>query len=73
MKKAQGAWYDRFSSHLLETNFQRGKFHKTLFIKTKGKYILIIQVYVDDILLGATNHSCARNFLISCASNLKLA
>ena len=25
LKQAPRAWYDRFSSHLLENNFQRGK------------------------------------------------
>jgi len=37
----------------LENNFTRGKINKT--IKTKGEDFLIIQVYIDDIIFGATN------------------
>ena len=71
LKQAPRAWYDKCSSHLLENNFQRGKIDKKLFIKTKGKDILAVQVYVDDILFGATNDFCARNFLRLCARNSK--
>ena len=42
LKQALSAWYDTFSSHSLENNFQRGTIDITLFIKTKGKDILII-------------------------------
>ena len=62
LKQALRAWYDRFSSHLPENNFQRGKINKTHFIKTKGKYILVVQVYVDDIMFGATNDSLCKEF-----------
>ena len=33
-----------------------------LFIKTKGKDILVLQVYVDDVLFGATNNSLCKEF-----------
>ena len=59
MKQGPRAWYDRFSSHLLENNFQRRKIDKnSFFIKTKVKEIL--QVYVDDILFRATNDSLCK-------------
>ena len=46
----------------LRNNFQRGKIDKMLFIKTKGKDILVVQVYVGDILFGATNDSLCKEF-----------
>ena len=57
LKQALRACYDRFSSHLFENNFLRGKVDKTLFIITKGKDILVVQLYIDDTLFGATNDS----------------
>ena len=72
LKQAPSAWYDRFSSHLFENNFQRGKIDKILFIKTKGKDILILQVYVDDIYcLELLMILWSRNFLRLCARNSK--
>ena len=34
----------------------------TLFIKTKMKDILLVQVYVDDIIFGTTNESLCKEF-----------
>ena len=38
------------SNFLLENGFRRGKVDNTLFLKSKGKHLLIVQVYVDDII-----------------------
>ena len=38
------------------------KLIKYFFIKTKGKDILVVQQYVDDILFGATNDSLCKEF-----------
>ena len=62
LKQAPRAWYERFSKYLLENNFKRGLIDKTLFIKQNGKDILVVQVYVDDILFGATNESLCNEF-----------
>ena len=35
---------------------------KTFFIKTKGKDILIVQIYIDDILFGSTNNDLCKEF-----------
>ena len=39
-----------------------GKIDTTLFIKTKEKDILLVQIYVDDIIFGATNVSICEEF-----------
>ena len=62
LKQAPRAWYDRLSKFLLENEFEMGKVDKTLFIKTKGKDILLVQIYVDDIIFGATNKSLCEDF-----------
>ena len=47
--------HERLSKLLIENNFVRGKIDKTLFFKNRGLDILVVQIYVDDIIFGATN------------------
>ena len=62
LKQAPRAWYERLSGFLVEKGFQRGKLDTTLFVQRKGKDILLVQIYVDDIIFGATNISMCENF-----------
>ncbi|KAJ9556940.1 hypothetical protein OSB04_011554 [Centaurea solstitialis] len=55
LKQAPRAWYDHLSNALLDNGFYKGKIDPTLFIKTKGDDILLVQIYVDDIIFGSTN------------------
>ena len=54
LKQAHRAWYKRLSNFLIENGFNRGNIDTTLFIKVKGNDILVVQIYVDDIIFGAT-------------------
>ena len=62
LKQAPRAWYERLSSFLLENDFRRGNVDNTFFLKSKGKHLLIVQVYVDDIIFGATNNDLCDDF-----------
>ena len=62
LKQAPRAWYDRLSKFLLEKGYERGMVDTTLFIKNKGKDILLVQIYVDDIIFGSTNEFLCREF-----------
>ena len=55
-------WYERLNSFLVKKNFQRGKVDTTLFIKKIKNHMLVVQVYVDDIIFGATNVSMCEDF-----------
>ncbi|KAJ9551929.1 LOW QUALITY PROTEIN: hypothetical protein OSB04_015974 [Centaurea solstitialis] len=55
LKQAPRAWYDHLSNALLDNGFYKGKLDPTLFIKTDGNDILLVQIYVDDIIFGSTN------------------
>ncbi|KAJ9541114.1 hypothetical protein OSB04_027620 [Centaurea solstitialis] len=55
LKQAPRAWYDHLSNALLDNGFYKGKIDPTLFIKTEGNDILLVQIYVDDIIFGSTN------------------
>lgn len=62
LKQAPRAWYDRLTSFLLKQGFVRGNANMTLFIRSKNHHNLIVQIYVDDIIFGATLDSLAYNF-----------
>nr|GEW08303.1 hypothetical protein [Tanacetum cinerariifolium] len=55
LHQAPRAWYETLATYLLENGFQRGTIDQTLFIKKQQKDILLVQIYVDDIIFGATN------------------
>ncbi|GJR91813.1 retrovirus-related pol polyprotein from transposon TNT 1-94 [Tanacetum coccineum] len=55
LKQAPRAWYDVLSKFLIDSGFQKGSIATTLFIKKKGKHIMLIQIYVDDIIFGSRN------------------
>nr|GEZ66583.1 copia protein [Tanacetum cinerariifolium] len=52
LHQAPRAWYETLATYLLENGFQRGTIDQTLFIKKQQKDILLVQIYVDDIIIG---------------------
>nr|GEX58803.1 hypothetical protein [Tanacetum cinerariifolium] len=51
LHQAPRAWYETLATYLLENGFQRGTIDQTLFIKKQKGDILLVQIYVDDIIL----------------------
>jgi uncharacterized membrane protein YciS (DUF1049 family) len=62
LHQAPRAWYERLSTFLLQHGYMRGAIDKTLFIKRDKKDIMLVQVYVDDIIFGATKQSMVKEF-----------
>ena len=62
LKQAPRAWYERLSKFLIENDFVRGSVDKTLFIKRKDQDLLVVQIYVDDIIFGATDETFCQEF-----------
>nr|GEZ85645.1 putative ribonuclease H-like domain-containing protein [Tanacetum cinerariifolium] len=62
LHQAPRAWYDTLATYLIENGFQRGTIDQTLFIKKQQKDILLVQIYVDDIIFGATNKAMCKSF-----------
>nr|GFA02757.1 hypothetical protein [Tanacetum cinerariifolium] len=54
LHQAPRAWYETLATYLLENGFHRRIIDQTLFIKKQQKDILLVQIYVDDIIFGAT-------------------
>jgi hypothetical protein len=50
------------TTYLLAKGFTRGQADRTLFIRNQGNQKLIAQIYVDDIIFGATLDSQAHDF-----------
>ncbi|GJX03969.1 retrovirus-related pol polyprotein from transposon TNT 1-94 [Tanacetum coccineum] len=61
-KQAPRAWYDLLSSFLLSQGFSKGTVNPTLFISRKGKDILLVQIYVDDIIFASTTTELCDKF-----------
>ena len=62
LKQAPRVWYERLSKFLQSHEYPRGKIENTCFLRNKGKDLLIVQEYVDDIIVGATNKALTNEF-----------
>ena len=62
LKQAPRAWYDQLTHYLLNRGFKRGYADWTLFVKNDEDYLFMAQVYVDDIIFGATIDDRAIEF-----------
>ncbi|RDX98141.1 hypothetical protein CR513_18992, partial [Mucuna pruriens] len=59
LKQAPHVWYVILNSFLIENGFERGKVDTC---KNYDSYFIIVQIYVDDIIFGATNKSLCEEF-----------
>ena len=55
-------WYEHLSKFLLENGFRRDQVQKKVSIKNKRENFIIIEVYVDDIIFGATDDYLCKEF-----------
>ncbi|GJR69657.1 retrovirus-related pol polyprotein from transposon TNT 1-94 [Tanacetum coccineum] len=62
LKQAPRAWYNLLSSFLLSQKFTKGTIDPTLFVRRKGKDILLVQIYVDDIIFASTKPDLCETF-----------
>nr|GFB00300.1 hypothetical protein [Tanacetum cinerariifolium] len=59
---APRAWYGTLSKYLLKNGFQKGTIDQTLFIRKQREDFKLVQVYMDDIILGSSNPQLCREF-----------
>jgi hypothetical protein len=62
LKQAPWAWYARLKPFLLEHWYVMGSVDKTLFTLNHGTHFLLVQIYVDDIIFGASSHTLVSRF-----------
>ncbi|GJV81483.1 retrovirus-related pol polyprotein from transposon TNT 1-94 [Tanacetum coccineum] len=73
LKQEPRAWYDKFSSFLIELGFNKGIIDPTLFTRRHGGDILLVQVYVDDIIFGSTNPDFSKRFANLMKNNFEMS
>ncbi|GKF63945.1 retrovirus-related pol polyprotein from transposon TNT 1-94, partial [Tanacetum coccineum] len=73
LKQAPCAWYDMFSSFLISQDFSKGSVDPTLFIRKKGKELVLVQVYVDDIIFAASTPELCDLFAKIMCSKFKMS
>ena len=73
MKQVLKVWYERLSKFLMEKGFSRGSVDTTLFRKKHKHDMLVIQIYVDDIIFGATNQSLCEHFAKEMQSEFEMS
>ncbi|KAK6150694.1 hypothetical protein DH2020_015626 [Rehmannia glutinosa] len=73
LKQAPRAWYGRLTEHLLQMGFKRGEVDKTLFIQRTNHSILIAQIYVDDIVFGASSQKLLKEFVDCMSSTFEMS
>ncbi|GJS13642.1 retrovirus-related pol polyprotein from transposon TNT 1-94 [Tanacetum coccineum] len=62
LKQALRAWYDELSTFLMSKGFTKGTIDPTRFTIRYGEDILLVQIYVDDIILRSTNPKFSKRF-----------
>nr|GEU74574.1 hypothetical protein [Tanacetum cinerariifolium] len=73
LKQAPRAWYDTFSRFLLDNDFSKGAVDPTLFTRKKGKQILLVQIYVDDIIFASTDPKACDMFSNEMSSKFQMS
>ncbi|GJS67081.1 retrovirus-related pol polyprotein from transposon TNT 1-94 [Tanacetum coccineum] len=73
LKQAPYAWYDLLLKFLLSQEFSKGTVDTTLFIRRQGKYILLVQIYVDDIIFASTTPELCDKFSKLMCSKFKMS
>ena len=63
LKQAPRAWYERLSKYLVKKGYSRGGVDQTLFTKRSNHDIIVAQIYIDDIVFGATSHKFVDQFV----------
>ncbi|GJY56936.1 retrovirus-related pol polyprotein from transposon TNT 1-94 [Tanacetum coccineum] len=62
LKQAPKAWYDRLKAFLIKHEYKMGMVDNTLFTKKKSSNLIIVQIYVDDIILCSTCQDMCDEF-----------
>lgn len=72
LKQALRAWFDRFSSFLIDYGFYCSPADPSLFVFHNGAHIMILLVYVDDIILTGTTSSLLDEFVQQLGSQFSI-
>lgn len=72
LKQAPMAWFDKFSTFLLQFGFVCSFSDPSMFICTKGTNIIILLLYVDDMLVIGNNFELLQGLLEALNTQFKM-
>ncbi len=55
LKQSPRAWYQRIDMFFTHKGFSRSQADHLLYVKQTGEYLLIVIIYVDDLIILASN------------------
>ena len=73
LKQAPRQCYERLSNFLLSHGFEKRMIVKTLFIKKANSDIILVQIYVDDIIFGATKDNLCEEFVVAMQGEFEIS
>nr|GEY44414.1 hypothetical protein [Tanacetum cinerariifolium] len=73
LKQAPRAWYDMLSSFMISQDFSKSSVNLTLFIHRNDNDLLLVQIYVDDIILAASTPELCDLFANLMCSKFKMS
>jgi len=71
LKQAPRAWFDKFSSYLLKYGFICSFSDPSLFVYLKGRDVMFLLLYVDDMILTGNNDVLLQQFRIFSVPNFE--
>uniref|UniRef100_A0A803PR46 Reverse transcriptase Ty1/copia-type domain-containing protein n=1 Tax=Cannabis sativa TaxID=3483 RepID=A0A803PR46_CANSA len=63
LKQAPRAWYDKLKQTLLEWNFVNSRADTSLFLLKTPKFVIMVLIYVDDIIITGNSGLEVNNFI----------
>lgn len=63
LKQSPRAWFDKFSGFLLEFGFKCSIKDPSLFVYSKGKDVIMLLLYVDDMLITGNQSTAMKKFI----------
>ncbi|GJY30786.1 retrovirus-related pol polyprotein from transposon TNT 1-94 [Tanacetum coccineum] len=73
LKQAPRAWNDMLSSFLISQYFSKGAVDQTLFTREAGSDLLLVQIFVDDIIVASTNTVMCNEFANQMTTKFKMS
>ncbi|KAH9714566.1 retrovirus-related pol polyprotein from transposon RE2 [Citrus sinensis] len=68
LKQAPRAWYEKLKSYLLQWDFINSRADSSLFIKKTSKFMIMVLIYVDDILITGPDSAALEAFITELSS-----
>jgi len=60
LKQSPRAWYQRIDMFFTHKGFSKSQADHLLYVKQTGEYLLIVIIYVDDLIILASNVSTLK-------------